>query len=183
MTDIHQVSEDVLSFWFDETPRKKHFAKDPAFDAEIRARFLAAYTDIRDNGHERYLADARTVLAAILILDQFSRNMFRDRPEAFAEDARALLLTEHALATGLDQAMPRDWRVFCYMPLMHSERPEDHVRAVAVFETHGDAATLDFEHKHKAIIDRFGRYPHRNEILGRISTDEERAFLQEHKGF
>jgi len=183
MPDIREVSDDVLTFWFDETPRDKHFAKDADFDSAIRARFLAAYTDLRDNGHERYMADARTVLAAIIILDQFSRNMFRDSPEAFAEDARALALTYHAIETGLDRAMPHERRVFCYMPLMHSERPEDHVRAVAVFEAHGDEATLDFEIRHKDIIDRFGRYPHRNEVLGRASTDEERDFLQEHSGF
>jgi uncharacterized protein (DUF924 family) len=109
--------------------------------------------------------------------------MFRDLPEAFSEDWRALTLAKHAVESGLDMATPEDKRCFFYMPFMHSEAPEDHMRAVAVFEAYGDAQFLEFELKHKAIIDRFGRYPHRNGVLGRASSKEEIAFVEEHGGF
>jgi len=183
MLDVSKVTEDILKFWFVETPKEKRFAKDPVFDETIRKQFLPAFNDIRENGHERYMTNADATLAAIIILDQFSRNMFRDLPEAFSEDWRALTLAKYAVESGLDMATPEDQRCFFYMPFMHSEAPEDHMRAVAVFEAYGDAQFLEFELKHKAIIDRFGRYPHRNGVLGRASSKEEIAFVEEHGGF
>ena len=183
MLDVSKVSEDVLKFWFVETPKEKRFGKDPEFDEAIRKRFLTAFNDIREHGHERYMVNAETTLAAIIILDQFSRNMFRDLPEAFSEDSRALVLAKHAVDTGLDMNAQADQRCFFYMPFMHSEAPEDHLRAVEAFERYGDAQFLEYELKHKAIIDKFGRYPHRNEVLGRASSKEEIAFVEEHGGF
>ena len=113
------------------------------------------------------------------MLDQFSRNMFRDSPLAFAQDPLALALAQEAVACGADQALSQIERNFLYMPYMHSESPAIHLQAVALFENNGIANSLDYEHRHKAIIDRFGRYPHRNAALGRASTPEELEFLKQ----
>ena len=183
MLDIDEVTKDVLDFWFVETPAEKRFMKDLDLDASIRDRFAAAYDDIRANGHERYMVSAEAILAAIIILDQFSRNMFRDDPRAFSEDKRAIALTVHAVDNGLDKVIPEAQRCFVYMPLMHSEDIADHEKAVDLFSSLINKQFLEFELKHKDIIDRFGRYPHRNAVLGRESTDDEAAFDKEHGGF
>jgi uncharacterized protein (DUF924 family) len=121
-------------------------------------------------------------LAEVLVLDQFSRNVYRrkpQRPRAFAQDALALALAQELVASGQDRTLPLAQRNFAYMPYMHSESALVHEQAVALFSQPGMADTLRFELLHKAIIDRFGRYPHRNAILGRSSTAEELAFLSE----
>ena len=112
-------------------------------------------------------------------LDQFSRNVYRDTPRALAQDALALVLAQELVASGQDHSLPEAQRVFAYMPYMHSESALVHVQAVALFTQLGIQSNLDFELRHKAIIDRFGRYPHRNAILGRTSTEEELACLAE----
>ncbi len=113
------------------------------------------------------------------MLDQFSRNVYRDTPRAFAQDALALVLAQELVASGQDRSLPKAQRVFAYMPYMHSESALVHTQAVALFTQLGIQDNLNFELRHKAIIDRFGRYPHRNTILGRTSTAEELAFLSE----
>jgi uncharacterized protein (DUF924 family) len=183
MLDIEEVTKDVLDFWFVETPAEKLFAKDLDLDARIRDRFAAAYEDIQENGHDRYKASPDTSLAAIIILDQFSRNMFRDDPRAFSEDKSAIELTIHSIDNGVDKVIPEDRRCFIYMPLMHSEDLADHEKAVELFSSLINKKFLEFELKHKDIIDRFGRYPHRNSVLDRESTDDEIAFDKEHGGF
>jgi uncharacterized protein (DUF924 family) len=116
-------------------------------------------------------------LAEIIVLDQFSRNVWRDTPRAFAQDALALALAQELVASGQDRSLPVAQRSFAYMPYMHSESALIHEQAVALFSQPGMADTLRFELQHKAIVDRFGRYPHRNAILGRSSTAKELAFL------
>jgi uncharacterized protein (DUF924 family) len=118
-------------------------------------------------------------LAEIIVLDQFSRNVCRDTPRAFAQDALALVLAQELVASGQDRSLPAAQRVFAYMPYMHSESALVHTHAVALFTQLGNERNLDFELRHKAIIDRFGRYPHRNAILGRTSSAQELAFLKE----
>jgi uncharacterized protein (DUF924 family) len=113
------------------------------------------------------------------VLDQFSRNVYRDTPRSFAQDALALVLAQELVASGQDRSLPEAQRVFAYMPYMHSESALVHTQAVALFTQLGIEGNLDYELRHKAIIDRFGRYPHRNAILGRTSTAEELAFLSE----
>jgi uncharacterized protein (DUF924 family) len=125
----------------------------------------------RDTPHGR--------LAEIIVLDQFSRNLFRDSPKAFAQDGMALALAQEAVRTGADAQLSAQERVFLYMPYMHSESPAIHETAVQLFTGNGIQGNLDFELKHKAIIERFGRYPHRNALLGRNSTPEELAFLSQ----
>ena len=170
---------DVLDFWFHEIAPAQWWAADPAFDALIRSRFGALHAQAvrcelygwRDRPEGR--------LAEIIVLDQFSRNMFRGDPRAFAADTLALALAQEAVARGADRALAAEQRNFVYMPYMHSESPAIHVVAEQLFKANGLADNYDYELRHKAIVDRFGRYPHRNAILGRESTDEELAFLDQ----
>lgn len=118
-------------------------------------------------------------MAEIIILDQFSRNMFRETPRSFSHDVQALVLAQEAVALGLDAELPTEQRTFLYMPYMHSESLRIHEEAVRLFTLNGVKENLDFEYRHKVIIERFGRYPHRNAILGRESSPEEVAFLNE----
>ena len=127
----------------------------------------------------RWRSSAEGCLAEIIVLDQFSRNLFRDMPESFAFDALALALAQSAVAAGVDRQMPPEQRAFFYMPYMHSESAAVHDEALRLFSDLGIESQLGFELRHKAIIDQFGRYPHRNAILRRPSTAAELAFLQQ----
>ncbi|MDO9198184.1 DUF924 family protein [Rhodoferax sp.] len=169
----------ILDFWFEELTPKQHFVKDAALDDAIRVRF----GDKLEAAARCELFGWRTTpqgrLAEILVLDQFSRNIYRDTPRAFAQDALALVLAQELVASGQDRSLSVAQRVFAYMPYMHSESALVHAQAVPLFSQPGMEYNLDFELRHKAIIDRFGRYPHRNAILGRTSSAEELAFLSE----
>lgn len=168
---------DILAFWFDETEPQQYFKKDAAFDALIRERFsetqrMAAQAEL----HEwRGTPEGR--LAEIIVLDQFSRNLYRDSAQVFACDGMALVLAQEAVHIGADKALLPDRRAFLYMPYMHSESRRIHTVALLLFNQPGLEKNIEFERKHKAIIDRFGRYPHRNAALGRESTSEECEFL------
>lgn len=169
--------QDVLQFWFEEATPKQHFGKDAAFDAEICERFADTHRAAARGEFATWRDTADGRLAEIIVLDQFSRNLFRDNPRAFAADGMALVLAQEAIHVGADREMPAARRAFLYMPFMHSESRVIHVDAERLFRQSGLERNYDFELKHKAIIDRFGRYPHRNAILGRKSTPEESAFL------
>ena len=169
--------QQVLQFWFGECTAAQWWSADPDFDALIRARFAPLHQQAVAGELHAWRSGARGRLAEIIVLDQFSRNLYRDLPAAFAADAMALALAQETVAAGLDAQLPDAQRPFLYMPYMHSESAYIHVQAQSLFAAAGNAATLKFELKHKAIIDRFGRYPHRNAILGRPSTAEELAFL------
>jgi len=171
---------EVIDFWFSTDASKKWWDKDPAFDNEIRSRFSALHEQAKSGELSPWRATPEGRLAEIIVLDQFSRNLFRDSAEAFARDEQARALTREALACGADLALPVQKRAFIYLPLMHSESLSDHEDAMNLFASDpGLANNLKFEIRHKAIIERFGRYPHRNQVLGRESTAEERAFLQQ----
>jgi uncharacterized protein (DUF924 family) len=170
---------DILGFWFDELAPKQHFSKDAALDARMRARFGDLLTRAATNGLPDWRADAPGRLAEIILLDQFSRNIHRDTPLAFAQDALALKLARELVAQGEDSALPLAQRVFAYMPYMHSEDLAAHAEALPLFSQAGLEENLRFLRLHTAIIERFGRYPHRNAVLGRLSTPEELAFLQQ----
>ncbi len=178
----------VLDFWFGApgTPeqgqaRDVWFRKDPGFDAAIRLRFGGAVNVALAGGYGQWCATARGALARVLLLDQFTRNIHRDSPRAFAGDARALATAEDALARGLDRELDAFGRWFLYLPFEHAEDAAAQHRSLALFaalaaET-GNDDPLQWAQKHADVIFRFGRYPHRNEILGRPSTPEELAFL------
>lgn len=170
----------IIDFWFSDRARQFWWEKDENFDAELNERFGALHREAAGDGLPEWRGTARGRLAEIIVLDQFSRNLYRDRAEAFAQDELARQLAREAVAAGADRELPPEQRSFMYLPLMHSESARDHELAMSLYASDPAlAANLEFEKKHKAIIDRFGRYPHRNEALGRTSTDEERAFLEQ----
>lgn len=167
----------VLDFWFrGEEPRKEWFQKDPAFDAEIARRFLALHEVAAAGGLADWRRSPGDCLALIILLDQFPRNMFRGTAKAFATDAMALDAAKHAVDTGLDRSMSEVERTFAYLPFEHSENLADQERALELF-----AGNPNFEwaRKHWEIVRRFGRFPHRNAILGRESTAAEIEFLKQ----
>jgi len=173
------ASQTILHFWFEELTAKQHFVKDATLDETIRARFGNTLEAAARCELFPWRATAEGRLAEIIVLDQFSRNVYRATKQAFAQDALALVLAQELVASGQDSSLPEAQRVFAYMPYMHSESALVHTQAVALFTHLGNQDNLNFELRHKAIIDRFGRYPHRNAILGRTSSAEERAFLGE----
>lgn len=170
---------EVLDFWFVASQPEQWWQKDAAFDREIERRFLTLHQQAKAGELYDWRATAEGSLAEIIVLDQFSRNIYRDQAESFACDPLALALSQFAINKGFDQALEPVQRSFLYMPFMHSESKAIHELALMLFEALGNPNNLDFERQHKAIIDRFGRYPHRNGILGRQSTAEELAFLQQ----
>ena len=171
--------QSILHFWFTELTPKHHFAKDAALDQTIRTRFGATLAAAARCELFAWRVTPEGRLAEVLVLDQFSRNVYRDSPRAFAQDALALALAQELVASGQDRSLPLAQRSFAYMPYMHSESALVHTQAALLFAQPGMEDTLRFELRHKEIIDRFGRYPHRNALLGRESTPEELAFLSE----
>jgi uncharacterized protein (DUF924 family) len=169
----------VLQFWFDELSHEQWFKVDPALDEQIRARFLTLHDRISGTPDENLLVDARTALAACIVLDQFSRNMFRGTPRAFASDAKALAIANLAIAQGCAGGLNKDERLFFYLPFEHSEALDVQVRCVELMSSLGDAELTRYAQIHHDIIQRFARFPHRNAILGRTSTAEEAEFLKQ----
>jgi uncharacterized protein (DUF924 family) len=168
--------QDILAFWR-SAGHEKWFGKDDAFDAEIRARFLPTYEAAAAGRLSDWEASPDGALALTIVLDQFSRNMFRDDPRTYAADPIARAVVKRAIARGFDQAVPTELRGFLYLPLMHSESPADQNQCVALHRAHGDPEGIKYAEHHADIIRRFGRFPHRNAILGRQTTPEEQAFL------
>jgi uncharacterized protein (DUF924 family) len=171
--------EAILAFWFEEIEPAQWWKKDEDFDRALIQRFSGIHARAARCELFAWRATPRGRLAEIIVLDQFSRNMFRGSPPAFAQDALALALAQEAVAAKADAALSPVQRSFLYMPYMHSESLLIHEIAVELFKRNGIQGNLDFEMKHKSIIERFGRYPHRNNILGRVSTDEEIEFLKQ----
>lgn len=175
---------DVLDFWFREHDRSAWFKRDAAFDEKIRLRFLDLYTALRSRPAEDLLPDPETALAAIIVLDQFPRNLFRNNSRAYEADAQARAVASLAVARGLDASLTVDEKAFLYLPFEHSENLDDQDRSVALFGALQNPEYLDFAERHRAVIRKFGRFPHRNPALGRESTEAELEFLAEHdQGF
>ena len=170
---------DVIQFWFEETPPRQRFAKDPEFDALIRARFLDTHTRASQGLLYSWRDHPLDALAEIIVLDQFSRNLFRDTPRAFAYDTLALVLAQEAVRRKFDRDLDPVMKSFFYLPFMHSEASDIHEISLFLFDHPGLEDNYNYALRHKAIIDRFGRYPHRNKILGRESTAAELEFLQQ----
>lgn len=171
--------QEVLDFWFKESEAAQWFTKDEAFDEEIRRRFGAIHGQASRGECVSWRETINGRLAEVIVLDQFSRNLYRNSPEAFAYDGMALVLTQEALASGQLEQLSQVERSFLYMPLMHSESLVIHEEALKRFAEPGLENNLAFEQRHLEIIESFGRYPHRNQVLGRTSTAEELAFLKE----
>lgn len=175
---MHQP-DSVLKFWFEEIDTSFWFKKDLEFDRLLINRFGILHTQAEQGELYAWRNSAKGRLAEVIILDQFSRNLFRDTAKAFAQDGMALVLAQEAIRTGGDLELNSSERNFLYMPFMHSESLAIHEIAVELFAANGAQANLKFELKHKAIIEQFGRYPHRNSILGRLSTVAEIEFLNQ----
>ena len=170
--------KEIIDFWFTELEPKHWWQKDEAFDLMIQSRFTELHNQAKASELFHWRDTALGSLAEVIILDQFSRNIYRDKPVSFSCDAMALALAQFAMSKGLDNELSEVQRAFLYMPFMHSESQLIHIEAVKLFKSVGIQNNLDFEYQHKAIIDRFGRYPHRNQILGRQSTEDEIEFLK-----
>ena len=178
------MQQKILEFWFEELQPSQWWIKDKAMDEEIAHRFSEIHSQARRCELYDWRNTAQGRLAEVIVLDQFPRNMFRDSPLAFATDTLALALAQEAVLSGADQQLTPLQRSVLYLPYMHSESRAIHELALALFEQNGINSSLSFEIRHKEIIDRFGRYPHRNKILERQSTAEEHEYLQrEHSGF
>ena len=164
----------VLKFWFGLEPGQ-WWKTDPALDHRIRQNFLKLWFEKRQLPAESFLTDPLTAVAGVILFDQFPRNMFRGEAEAFASDTLALAIAKGAVERGLDEELAPDERKFLYMPFQHSENLDDQNRAVLLFTELGDDHQLGYAKHHRAIIERFGRFPHRNAVLGRASRPEEIA--------
>lgn len=178
MTQTEREIAAVLAFWFEDLSPSQWFEADADVDAACRDRFAALYERLSSRVPPEWLGAADGCLAAVIVLDQFPRNMFRGDPRAFVTDKAALAIAEHAVDRRLDDQLAPEWKPFLYMPFQHSEAADAQARSVELFARLGNPETLDFAQRHKTIIDRFGRFPHRNTILGRPSTQEELAFLE-----
>lgn len=170
--------ESILSFWFEEIDPKSWWKKDAAFDETVRARFLDSHTAALRGEFFSWRHDARGRLAEILVLDQFPRNMFRNTAAAFSSDPLALVLAQEVIGHDMLDQLTASEASFILMPIMHSESLRVHEAFACYFTLPGLSGTLDYENKHVDILKRFGRYPHRNALLGRASTDDEVAFLR-----
>jgi uncharacterized protein (DUF924 family) len=173
------MQDDILTFWFHETPPAQWWKVDPAFDELVRTRFGALHAQACAAELFAWRTTPAGRLAEVIVLDQFSRNIHRGSPQAFAADPMALALAQEAVAAGADLALPVEQRAFLYLPYMHSESAAIHAAGEPLMRERAAQHTHDFELKHKVIVDRFGRYPHRNAILGRTSTAEELEFLKQ----
>lgn len=192
------IPEEVLSFWLgevdaaglaSEATARRWYVKDADFDAEVLARFGATWSALMRGAHDDWRAAPRSLLAYVIVLDQFSRNMFRGKSQAFASDGRALVAAREGIAKGLDRALVGQERVFLYMPFMHDEELATQDECVRLFTAFRDESTgalrqvleqnVDYAVRHRDVIAQWGRFPHRNLVLGRTSTAEELLFLQQ----
>ena len=177
--EVHAKAREVLGFWFDLVMPEQRFAKSDSLDHEIRTLFGPLRDLVLGSGAMAWRDDPETLLAAVILLDQFSRNVHRGSAEAFAGDPLAQALTLEAIERGWDVGMPQDHRIFLYMPLMHAEDPELQTLSVECFCEPELERNLDYARDHADVIARFGRFPTRNEALGRDSTPEEKAYLSQ----
>ena len=170
--------QDIIDFWFLECEPAQWFQKSDSFDNLIRQRFGKIHQQARLGECFTWRNSIDGRLAEIIVLDQFSRHIYRNTAQAFAQDMQALTLAQEAVAQGIDQKLECIERSFLYMPYMHSESVAVHQEAERLYKSLNKEDNYNFELKHKAIIERFGRYPHRNALLGRKSTNEELDFLK-----
>ena len=173
------MHNDILAFWFEEPQRKMWWTVDPVFDRQIKDRFHHLLYQAAQGELFSWRKEPKGRLAEIIVLDQFSRNIYRNTPAAFTQDPMALVLAQEAVSVGAHHSLLSDERGFLFLPYMHSESRQIHVQAEALYREHAEPYNYEFELKHKAIIDRFGRYPHRNRVLGRVSSAEEIEFLKQ----
>lgn len=169
--------QEIIQFWFEEIDSKFWFKKDADFDQILKQRFYDTYLSATRSELNQWRQNPEGSLAEVIVLDQFSRNFYRESAKAFEFDSLALALSQNAIDKGFDQEIPINKRSFLYMPFMHSESLVIHDQALKLFAIDGLENNLEYEVRHRNIIERFSRYPHRNKVLGRESTEEELEFL------
>jgi len=170
----------IVAYWFDESVKPHWFAKSDHFDGEVRQRLLEPHERAAAGALDHWMDEADGCLALCILLDQVPRNVFRGTPRAFATDTKALAVARHAVDQRFDLECDADGRMFLYLPFEHAEDLDSQRRSVQLFrERVGTAEGIDYAERHLAIIERFGRFPHRNLILGRESTPEEIEFLKQ----
>lgn len=175
--------EDILTFWFEESTPSQWFSQSNSFDQIIKDKFMDTLKAAKAGECFQWRGQAKGRLAEVILLDQFSRNIFRGKPQAFEADSLALVLAQEAINTKADLILSDTERAFLYMPFMHSESLVIHEEALKLFSQTGLENNLSFEIEHMNIIKQFGRYPHRNGVLGRESSAAEVEFLKTHTGF
>ncbi|MBB1554253.1 DUF924 domain-containing protein [Candidatus Gracilibacteria bacterium] len=173
------MPQDILDFWFSEETKSYWFAKSDEFDNKIREKFFTTWQEAAAGELFAWRKTLEGRLAEIIVLDQFSRNLHRNSPLAFSQDSMAVVLSQEIYQQDNFSELPENQRKFALMPLMHSESRKIHEGVMELFKKYTDSITVEFEARHKAIIDRFGRYPYRNTILNRTSTLKEIDFLKE----
>ncbi|MEZ5815158.1 MAG: DUF924 family protein [Alphaproteobacteria bacterium] len=182
---MRDTQQEILHFWFEELEPQQWFQQSDAVDEEIRERFSVTHEMAADGLCQHWAVDADGSLALVIVLDQFPRHMYRGDPKSFASDERALLVAKQALHKGFDQILEPVKRGFLYLPFQHSETLSDQKKSVELFGAMAEENPAGdmYAKRHLVPIEKFGRFPHRNEVLGRESTDEELEFLKTHKGF
>jgi uncharacterized protein (DUF924 family) len=174
---------EVYDFWFKKHGKKDWFGKSAKFDAAIRRKFLSTYWEIARGEHADWRTTPKGRLSEIIVLDQFARQMFRGEAQAFLFDPLALALAQEAIRSGADKALKETERFFIYLPFMHSESKKIQKESVRLFKKLGDKEALWYARDHKKVIDRFGRFPHRNAARGWKSTPAEKSFMRSHRGY
>jgi len=174
---------DILDFWYQPPMAKHWFSSTDEIDQSIRDRFKTVWEQARDGQLNHWQDTAEGSLALCIVLDQFPLNMFRGEARSFSTEQQAVAVSKHAMGENFDELLPKERLAFLYMPLMHSENMSDQNLAVAKFEEMGLVDNTRFSHHHRSIIERFGRFPHRNAILGRESSAAERAYLNSEEAF
>ena len=175
--------QQINEFWFSAAARPLWFRSTPEFDQAIRHRFETTWQQARDGKLQHWQESAQGVLALVIVLDQFPLNMYRGEPTSFSTEAAARDVAATAISHGWDQTLTGEQKAFLYLPFMHSESLADQDRSVALFSAAGLESNLPWAHHHRDIVRRFGRFPHRNAILGRISSAEEQAYLNSEEAF
>lgn len=173
-----ELIREILDFWFSDSSKALWFNSTEAFDAEIRERYENIWGLARAGVYDHWEQDAEGALALVIILDQFPLNMFREDARQYSTEAHAREVARHAIENGLDQQLSAAQKAFLYLPFMHSESLEDQDYSVALYENAGLEDNLRFARHHREVVQRFGRFPHRNEVLGRNSTEQEIEYLK-----
>ena len=182
-TQAISTQDSLLDFWFSARVRPLWFKSTPEFDTEVRQRYAGTWQAAQRGELDKWEASASGALALVILLDQFPLNMYRGRPEAFATETAARDVARRAIAQGFDGALDNSRRVFLYLPFMHSEEPADQDYSVHLFSLPGMEDTLKWAQHHRDIVRRFGRFPHRNALLGRTSSAAEIAYLESEAAF
>jgi len=183
MNRENYTNEEVIDFWYSESVRQRWFKSTPAFDEQIKSLYEPLWLAAAEGGYDHWQSTAEGCLALCIVLDQFPLNMYRNQSKCFSTEAQSIIVAKHAVDSGFDLQLPNDQLAFLYMPLMHSEDLQDQALSVELYSNAGLESNARFAMHHRDIVKRFGRFPHRNDILERESSAEELAYLKSKVAF